>query len=81
MQIASIRARALIKGLIVMAVAAVYLAPAAYAQTGWGWAYFDGKDRVRTTTTDYTADCKGCHVPVQHSDWIYVEGYPVLRGK
>ena len=27
----------------------------------------------------YNADCKGCHVPAQSTDWIYVEGYPVLK--
>ena len=48
---------------------------------GWGWAYFDAKDRVNTKTTDYEADCKGCHVPVKNSDWVYVQGYPVLKGK
>lgn len=48
---------------------------------GWGWAYFDAKDRNKTTSTDYTVDCKGCHVPVRNSDWVYVQGYPVLRGK
>jgi len=48
---------------------------------GWGWAYFDAKDRMNTKSTDYAVDCKGCHVPVQKSDWIYVLGYPVLRGK
>lgn len=46
---------------------------------GWGWAYFDAEDRNKTTTTDYEADCKGCHVPAQESDWVYVEGYPVLK--
>ena len=48
---------------------------------GWGWAYFDAKDRVKTKTTDYEADCKGCHVPVENSDWVYVQGYPVLKGQ
>lgn len=48
---------------------------------GWGWAYFDAKDPVKTTTTDYVADCKGCHVPVQDTDWVYVDGYPVLHSK
>lgn len=46
---------------------------------GWGWAYFDAKDRTKTTTTDYEADCKGCHVPAEATDWIYVDGYPVLK--
>lgn len=48
---------------------------------GWGWAYFDAKDRARTKSTDYKADCKGCHVPAQKNDWVYIEGYPVLSGK
>jgi len=45
---------------------------------GWGWAYFDAKDRINTTTTDYQANCLGCHVPVEDQDWVYVQGYPVL---
>jgi hypothetical protein len=48
---------------------------------GWGWAFFDAQDRVKTKSTDYTADCLGCHVPAQNNDWVYVEGYPVLQGK
>jgi hypothetical protein len=48
---------------------------------GWGWAFFDGKNRTKTKTTDYKAHCLGCHVPVKNSDWVYVNGYPVLRGK
>lgn len=48
---------------------------------GWGWAFFDAQDRVRTKSTDYTADCLGCHVPAENNDWVYVEGYPVLQGK
>ena len=47
---------------------------------GWGWAYFDAKDRVRTKSTDYVENCKGCHVPAQDTDWVYVQGYPVLNG-
>jgi hypothetical protein len=46
---------------------------------GWGWAYFDAKDRINTTTTDYEAECLGCHVPVKDQDWVYIQGYPVLR--
>ena len=48
---------------------------------GWGWAYFDGKDRTKTTSTDFVDDCKGCHIPAEKTDWVYVEGYPVLSGK
>lgn len=47
--------------------------------SGWGWAYFDAGDQVKTTTTDYEAECLGCHVPVENSDWVYVQGYPVLN--
>lgn len=48
---------------------------------GWGWACFDAKSPTKTTTTDYEADCKGCHVPAQNTDWVYVQGYPVLQKK
>ncbi|MEM7426985.1 MAG: cytochrome P460 family protein [Pseudomonadota bacterium] len=48
---------------------------------GWGWAYFDAEDPNKTTSTDYEADCKGCHVPAQATDWVFVQGYPVLTGK
>ena len=44
---------------------------------GWGWAFF-GTDNM-LTTKDYEVDCKGCHVPAKETDWIYVDGYPVLR--
>ncbi len=48
---------------------------------GWGWAHFEAKAPTKITTTDYEADCKGCHVPAQNTDWIYVQGYPVLQKK
>ncbi len=34
---------------------------------------------VKATSTDYHSDCQGCHVPAKATDWIYVNGYPVLR--
>ena len=46
---------------------------------GWGWALYKGGDLTKQVATDYKADCLGCHVPAQKTDWIYVEGYPVLR--
>lgn len=46
---------------------------------GWGWAWFDATNPQKTTSTDYTTDCKSCHVPAQQSDWIYSFGYPVLK--
>ena len=30
-------------------------------------------------TKDYRAECLGCHAPAGHTDWVYVEGYPLLR--
>jgi hypothetical protein len=46
---------------------------------GWGWAYFDAGNREMTKTADYQDECKDCHVPVEDSDWVYTEGYPVLK--
>lgn len=46
---------------------------------GWGWSWFDAADPARTTTTDYKAECLPCHQPAKASDWIYVDGYPVLK--
>ena len=46
---------------------------------GWGWSWFDADKPLKTTSTNYKADCHGCHVPAQSTDWIYVNGYPALR--
>jgi hypothetical protein len=46
---------------------------------GWGWSWFDAGNPSKTTSTDYRADCRACHVPAQASDWVYVGGYPPLR--
>lgn len=48
---------------------------------GWGWAFFGADDPARTSTEDYAAECKDCHVPAQNTDWIYTEGYPVLHSR
>lgn len=45
---------------------------------GWGWALFKADAPAKNTATDYTADCKTCHIPARQDDWIYVRGYPVL---
>ena len=47
--------------------------------SGWAWSWFDAKDPVKTTSTDYTKDCQPCHIPAQATDWIYTQGYPILR--
>ena len=46
---------------------------------GWGWSWFDAANPSKTTSTDYRANCLGCHVPARDSDWVYVRGYPSLR--
>jgi hypothetical protein len=46
---------------------------------GWAWSWFDADKPQATTSTDYTKDCKACHVPAQKTDWIYVQGYPALK--
>ncbi|MGB5211585.1 MAG: cytochrome P460 family protein [Gammaproteobacteria bacterium] len=46
---------------------------------GWGWALYKPDDKNKNVATDYAADCLGCHVPARSTDWIYIEGYPVLR--
>ena len=46
---------------------------------GWGWSWFDAGDPGKTTSTDYKADCQGCHVPARETDWIYTLGYPPLK--
>jgi hypothetical protein len=46
---------------------------------GWGWSWFDAANPSKTTSTDYSVNCKSCHVPAQATDWVYVGGYPPLR--
>jgi hypothetical protein len=46
---------------------------------GWGWSWFDAGKPTQTTSTDYKTDCQACHTPAQATDWIYVDGYPVLK--
>jgi len=46
---------------------------------GWGWSWFDAANPAKTTSSDYTVDCLGCHVPAEASGWIYVDGYPPLK--
>ncbi|MGI9327878.1 MAG: cytochrome P460 family protein [Pseudomonadales bacterium] len=44
---------------------------------GWGWVLF-GPDRVAQTTS-YKTECLTCHVPAKDTDWIYIDGYPMLH--
>ncbi|HEX4413593.1 MAG TPA: cytochrome P460 family protein [Lacipirellulaceae bacterium] len=45
---------------------------------GWGWALFYANEPARNVATDYTTDCKTCHVPAKKDDWVYIRGYPIL---
>jgi hypothetical protein len=44
----------------------------------WGWALYEAKDPKRNVATDYTTDCKVCHIPAKKTDWVYIQGHPVL---
>lgn len=44
---------------------------------GWGWVLFGPDGKLKTK--NYKAECLGCHIPAKNTDWIYVEGYTVLR--
>jgi hypothetical protein len=48
---------------------------------GWGWALYKADAPDKQVATDYKKDCLGCHVPAQDTDWVYVQGYPVLKSK
>ena len=46
---------------------------------GWGWALYKSDAPDKQVATDYKKDCLGCHVPAKQTDWVYVQGYPVLK--
>jgi hypothetical protein len=48
---------------------------------GWGWALFKSDAPDKQVATNYKKDCLGCHVPAKTTDWIYTQGYPVLKSK
>ena len=48
---------------------------------GWGWALYYADDPSKDVSEDYKKDCLGCHVPAKTTDWVYVNGYPVLKSK
>ncbi len=47
---------------------------------GWGWAMFNGDDPKTVVTEDYKDACIPCHLPAQDDDWVYLRGYPDLKG-
>lgn len=48
---------------------------------GWGWALFNADAPDKQVATDYKKDCLGCHIPARGTDWVYVQGYPVLAAR
>lgn len=46
---------------------------------GWGWFLYKADAPDKQVATDFRKDCLNCHIPAQESDWIYVQGYPVLH--
>jgi hypothetical protein len=48
---------------------------------GWGWALFKSDAPDKQIATDYKKDCLGCHIPAKATDWVYIQGYPVLMSK
>jgi hypothetical protein len=48
---------------------------------GWGWALFKSDAPDKQVATDFKKDCLGCHIPAQKTDWVYIQGYPVLKSK
>lgn len=47
-------------------------------QAGWGWALFEAADPKTNVSEGFEQTCRGCHLPAQHTDWVFVEGYPTL---
>ena len=48
---------------------------------GWGWGLFKADAPDKQVAADYKKDCMGCHIPARSTDWVYVQGYPVLSSK
>ena len=48
---------------------------------GWGWALFKADDPKKNVAKSYEADCKGCHIPAEKTDRVYIQGYPTLSAK
>jgi len=46
---------------------------------GWGWALFKADAPDKQVSTDHQVDCISCHIPAKSKDWVYVQGYPVLK--
>jgi hypothetical protein len=49
--------------------------------SGWGWALYEGDDRMTQVASDYRSECRTCHVPARKNDWIFTQCYPLLKKK
>lgn len=46
---------------------------------GWGWGLYKADNPFLNVSESFEATCKGCHVPAQQTDWVFIEGYPTLK--
>jgi hypothetical protein len=46
---------------------------------GWDWSLYKSDAPNKQVAVSYKHDCQGCHIPAQKTDWVYVQGYPVLK--
>lgn len=45
----------------------------------WGWALYLAEDPAINVARDFHVDCSACHLPAKETEWVYTQGYPVLR--
>jgi hypothetical protein len=48
---------------------------------GWDWSLYKSDAPNKQVAVSYKHDCQGCHIPAQKTDWVYVQGYPVLTSE
>ena len=48
---------------------------------GWDWSLYKSDAPNKQVAVSYKHDCQGCHIPAQKTDWVYVQGYPVLKSE
>src|SRR4029077_19316491 len=50
---------------------------------GYGWrrALCKSDAPDKQVSPDFKKDCRACHVPAKATEWVYVQGYPVLKSK
>ena len=49
--------------------------------SGWGWALYEGDDRMTQVASDYRSECRRCHIPARKNDWVFTQCYPLLKKK